>query len=90
MKIKKSLLPARMETYAEMVELAQRAEDCQARLKNLQSRKMGSKNLGNNEGSSFRGQAAQLRKSQNKDIKKRVSSVRCRYCHKSNHKETEC
>ena len=59
-----------METYAEMVELVRRAEDCQARLKNLQSRKMGSKNLGSNEGSSFRGQAVQLQKSQNKDIKK--------------------
>ena len=53
--LKRTLLPARIKTYADIVEMALRAEDCQDRINKLQSRKFDFRNSENNEGSSSQG-----------------------------------
>ena len=102
--IQRLLVSARMDTYANMVEFAQQAEECEIKWKKLLSdRRSGLKNGEKATGSLSQGKAKQLQKEsrklhhkrprnqeQEKDTEKGKARQTCRYCGKHNHKESEC
>ena len=93
-----------MGTYAELVELAQRVEDSQAKVKEFQnSRKLGPETRMKIKGSTSTGRAKQFQKRLRKFFHKQSSNQgqevdeqgkrsrhTCRYCGKSGHKKNKC
>ena len=81
--IQRLLVTAKVDTYADMVEFAQKAEECEIKWKDyLNAKRSDFKNWKNTTGSSSQGQAT--------DKGKRKMRQTCRYCEKYNHKKSEC
>ena len=71
--IQRLLVPTKVDTYADMVEFAQKAEECEIKWKDyLNAKRSNFKNWKNTTGSSSQGQA--------RDKGKRKMRQTCRYC----------
>ena len=93
-----------MDTYVELVEFAQRAEDCHVKLRELQnSKELGLQNLMNPVGSFRQGMARRSRKrlekssrkqpqNQRQEVNKKGKETRlkCRHCGGFDHRKSEC
>ena len=98
-----ALVSAKMDTYAEVVEYAQRAEDALNKLKEFQTRKTVGKNWTVNKGTTLQGQVRGPQKKPGELLQKRPSAnttvapvkrgnfqAVCSYCGKGNHSEKDC
>ena len=102
--IQRSLATARFDSYAELVELAQKVEECESKWKDFQSTKWtGPRNWRNVKGSSSQGQARQAQRgtgslpqkrageaSASAPVKRGASQTTCFFCGLSGHREADC